>query len=114
MSTQIFNRDFQHPSDGWYNIEAKGSFPNARASLVQIIDDAACAAIVTAFNREADAPGFAGSSNPTDFTVIPAGDGGMAENAIELKPRRNHGLSGYDSPYAQTSRLRNTDFSNRL
>src|ERR1039458_7040085 len=28
--------------------------------------------------------------------------------------RRNHGLSGYDSPYAQTSRLRKYDFSNRL
>src|SRR5208282_3615584 len=28
--------------------------------------------------------------------------------------RRNHGLSGYDSSYAQTSRLRKYDFSNRL
>ena len=51
---------FQHPADGWYQIEAKGEHPNPRAGLVQVIDSAACAAIAGRFNAEAAAPGFAG------------------------------------------------------
>jgi phage I-like protein len=57
---QILNRDFQHPSDGWYQIEAKGEHPNKQAGLVQIIDDQACQSIVNRFNDEAAKPGFAG------------------------------------------------------
>lgn len=49
-----------HPTDGWYQIEAKGEHPNRRAGIVQIIDDTACASIAERFNREAAAPGFAG------------------------------------------------------
>jgi phage I-like protein len=60
MSTEILNRDFQHPADGWYNIEAAGEHPNARAGVVQVIDDTACKSIVNTFNREADKPGFPG------------------------------------------------------
>jgi hypothetical protein len=60
MNTPILNRDFQHPADGWYNIEAKGIHPNARARLVQVIDDPACQSIVNRFNADAAKPGFAG------------------------------------------------------
>jgi hypothetical protein len=60
MNIRILNRDFQHPADGWYQIEAIGTHPNARANLVQIIDAEACEAMAAAFNREAAAPGFAG------------------------------------------------------
>ncbi len=62
MKVSILNRanDFEHPVDGWYQIEAKGRHPNARAGVVQIVDDEACAAIAAAFNREARAPGFPG------------------------------------------------------
>ena len=62
MNTSILNREnnFQHPSDGWYNIEAKGEHPNKRAGVVQVIDDAACFAITAAFNSQASAPGYPG------------------------------------------------------
>jgi Mu-like prophage I protein len=60
MSVKILNRDFQHPPDGWYQIECKGEHPNARAGVLQIIDDTACQSIVNRFNVEADKAGFAG------------------------------------------------------
>jgi hypothetical protein len=60
MNTRILNRDFLHPDDGWYQIEAKGEHPNRRAGIIQIIDDKACESIVNRFNAEAAKPGFAG------------------------------------------------------
>ena len=51
----ILNRAFQHPTDGWYQIETPGNHPNAEAGVVQVIDDAAVTSIVNRFNREADA-----------------------------------------------------------
>jgi hypothetical protein len=60
MNTSILNRCFQHPEDGWYQIEAKGEHPNRRAGIVQVVDDVACASIAERFNAEAAAPGFAG------------------------------------------------------
>jgi len=56
MSAPIFNRaDFEHPADGWYQIEPKGTHPNGNADAVQVIDEAACIAIVNRFNADADA-----------------------------------------------------------
>jgi phage I-like protein len=60
MNIPILNRDFQHPADAWYQIEARGEHPNRRAGIVQVIDDPACQAIVNRFNTEAAQPGFAG------------------------------------------------------
>jgi hypothetical protein len=60
MNTPILNRDFTHPADGWYQIEAKGEHPNQSAYVIQVIDDEACAAMTAAFNREAGQPGFPG------------------------------------------------------
>lgn len=53
MNLTILNREFQHPSDGWYQIEAKGEHANRAAGVVQMIDDEATAAIVNRFNQEA-------------------------------------------------------------
>lgn len=55
MNSQILNRDFAHPSDGWYQIEAKGNHPNRAAGVVQVIDDAAAQSIVNKFNADAKA-----------------------------------------------------------
>jgi hypothetical protein len=55
MSTPIFNREFQHPADGWYQIEAKGEHPNDAAGVVQVIDDTAIESIVDSFNADAKA-----------------------------------------------------------
>jgi len=55
MSTPIFNREFQHPADGWYQIEAKGEHPNSGAGVVQVIDDTAVKSIVDSFNADAKA-----------------------------------------------------------
>jgi phage I-like protein len=55
MNPKILNRDFQHPTDGWYQIEVKGNHPNRAAGVVQVIDDEACVAIVNRFNADAEA-----------------------------------------------------------
>jgi phage I-like protein len=60
MNALILNRDFQHPSDGWYMIEPLGETPNPDHKLVQVIDAAAAGSITNRFNSEADKPGFAG------------------------------------------------------
>lgn len=60
MNATILNREFQHPADGWYQIEPKGEHPNRRAQIVQVIDDQAVEEIVNRFNAEADKPGFPG------------------------------------------------------
>jgi hypothetical protein len=53
MNTTILNRDFQHPADGWYQIEPKGDHPNRSAGIVQIIDEEAICSIVNRFNGDA-------------------------------------------------------------
>lgn len=55
MNAKILNKDFQHPADGWYQIEAKGDHPNKAAGVVQVIDEAATDSIVNRFNQEAKA-----------------------------------------------------------
>ena len=61
MNPLILNRDFQHPADGWYDIEVPGNHPNKRAGIIQVIDARAVESIVDNFNHEADAaPNFAG------------------------------------------------------
>lgn len=56
----ILNREFKHPSDGWYQIEPKGMHPNARAGVVQVIDEKASVAITNRFNAGASAEDFPG------------------------------------------------------
>ena len=52
----IFNREeFQHPEDGWYQIESKGRHPNREAGIVQVIDEEAATSIVNRFNTAAEA-----------------------------------------------------------
>jgi len=53
MNTPILNRNFQHPTDGWYHIEPSGEHPNTRSGVVQVIDQAACESIVNRFNAAA-------------------------------------------------------------
>ena len=55
MKPTILNREFQHPADGWYQIEPKGEHPNRPAGIVQVIDDEAATAIVNRFNADAAA-----------------------------------------------------------
>jgi phage I-like protein len=56
--TPVFNRDFEHPADGWYMIEPKGEHPNARANVIQVIDEIAADTIVNHFNDQG--PNFPG------------------------------------------------------
>ena len=55
MNTPIFNRAFQHPADGWYQIEAKGDHPNDAAGVVQVIDGKSADAVASDFNAKAAA-----------------------------------------------------------
>ena len=53
MNLTILNREFLHPTDGWYHVEAKGEHPNPAAGVVQVIDDEAAQSIVNRFNADA-------------------------------------------------------------
>lgn len=55
MPTSILNRDFQHPTDGWYQIEALGEHPHAVTGVLEVIDAAAAHAIAERFNAAAAA-----------------------------------------------------------
>ena len=55
MNAAILNREFQHPADGWYQIEPMGRHPNRAAGVVQVIDEEAAASIVNRFNADAAA-----------------------------------------------------------
>jgi phage I-like protein len=60
----ISNRDpagkFTLPSDGWIQIAPKGEFPHPESGLVQVLDDAACTAILNRFAKESSQPNFPG------------------------------------------------------
>lgn len=60
MRASILNRDFVHPTDGWYHIEPKGEHLNREAGVVQVIDDEALRSMVNRFQEEASKPNFAG------------------------------------------------------
>jgi uncharacterized Zn finger protein (UPF0148 family) len=53
MLSLILNRDFQHPADGWYQIEARGEHPHGGSGLIQVIDSVSAASIVERFNADA-------------------------------------------------------------
>jgi phage I-like protein len=55
MNASILNRDFTHPTDGWYMIEPKGEHPKPSRGIIQVIDDPAAESIVNRFNDDADA-----------------------------------------------------------
>ena len=54
MKTTILNREFQHPTDGWYQIETPGEHLNEKSGVLQVIDSIAVNSIVNRFNQEAD------------------------------------------------------------
>src|ERR1035437_4285934 len=60
MNYLILNREFQMAADGWYQIAPLGEFPHAQAGVVQVVDQAACEAMVNAFRQAAGAEHFAG------------------------------------------------------
>ena len=55
LNRPILNRNFQHPADGWYQLEAKGEHPARDRGIIQVIDDTAIQSIVNRFNADADA-----------------------------------------------------------
>ena len=54
MNASILNREFRHPTDGWYHIEPMGEHPNREFGVVQVVDADAVRGIVNRFNTEAD------------------------------------------------------------
>ena len=59
MMTPLFNREFQVPADGFYQLVPKGEFPHP-SGVVQVIDDPACAAMLLRFLQESAEANFAG------------------------------------------------------
>ena len=62
MSALLLNRDggFVMPADGWYQLAPLGEFAHAGAGVVQVVDPAACDAMVRRFAEESGAANFAG------------------------------------------------------
>lgn len=60
MNSPVLNRDFQHPADGWYQIEPAGEHFNARANAVQVIDGVALASMSNRFADAKKTPNFPG------------------------------------------------------
>lgn len=61
MNTLILNRDsFSLPEDGWYQVAPLGEFPHGPAGVMQVVDKAACDAMVNAFGRESEKANFPG------------------------------------------------------
>ncbi len=52
MGGVLLNREFRLPDDGWFQIAPLGEFAHAEASVVQVVDEAACRAMAAA--SEAD------------------------------------------------------------
>jgi len=53
----ILNRNFELPEDGWYQLAPLGEFPHAAAGITQIIDEAACGQMVSAFETVKNSSG---------------------------------------------------------
>ena len=57
----ILNRNFELPSDGWYQRAPLGEFPHSGAGISQVIDAAACSQMVAAFeNAKSQSDNFPG------------------------------------------------------
>jgi phage I-like protein len=57
----ILNRNFELPADGWHQLAPLGEFPHAAAGITQVIDEAACRLMVSAFeNARAVSSNFPG------------------------------------------------------
>lgn len=53
MNCTILNREFRHPTDGWYQVEARGYHPLGDGrKIVQVIDPQAIASIANRFNAD--------------------------------------------------------------
>ncbi len=104
MKSSILNRDaaggFQHPADGWYQIEAKGFHPAIAGDgtkVVQVIDDQCIQSCVNRFNADSDARKFR--------------HGG--EMIVDREHLR-HTPNGDSSALAWTNRLRTTPDGNGI
>ena len=53
----ILNRNFELPEDGWYQLAPLGEFPHAAAGVTQVIDEAACHQMVSAFETVKNSSG---------------------------------------------------------
>jgi phage I-like protein len=92
----ILNRNFELPEDGWYQLAPLGEFPHAAAGVTQVIDEAACARMVTAFeNARAAAGNFPGLLIDFDHFSLDAAKHSEAAGWItDLKSMPNSTGSG--------------------
>lgn len=92
--TPIFNRDFQHPDDGWYMIEPKGEFPNEAAGVVQVIDDEAVRNMAARFAEDSKTPNWPGMLIDRDHLSHNQGDETRAYGWLTEVQPRSTGLFG--------------------
>lgn len=87
----LLNREFQAPSDGWYQVVPRGEFPHA-SGAIQIIDVQAITAMLNRFTRDATAPGFGGVLVDYDHFSLDTDKSSEAAGWITALQNRADGL----------------------
>ncbi|MDD3276736.1 MAG: phage protease [Kiritimatiellales bacterium] len=100
----ILNRNFELPADGWYQLAPLGEFPHAAAGVTQVIDEAACARMVSAFETVKNASGnFPGLLIDFDHFSLDAAKHSEAAGWITdlkfISPTSNSSLATTHNPH---------------
>ena len=74
MSALFLNRDsFSVPENGWYQLAPLGEFVHGASGVMQVVDAAACDAMVSRFGEDAEENNFAGLLIDFDHFSLDAG-----------------------------------------
>lgn len=90
----LLNREFRLPQDGWFQVAPKGEHPHAAHGVTQVVDDAACSAMVRSFDsiRNARGESFGGLLVDFDHFSLDTGKPSEAAGWIVALENRADGL----------------------
>jgi hypothetical protein len=90
MSALILNREtFSLPQDGWYQLAPLGEFAHGASGAMQVVDAAACEAMVSRFGEDAEGSNFAGLLIDFDHFSLDAGSRSEAAGWITALEARS-------------------------
>jgi phage I-like protein len=90
MNTLLLNRDFKLPDDGWFHVVPLGEYPHRQGKVVQVLDNKATEAIVTAFKLESSKENYPGILVDFDhFSSVATQSSKAAGWITELQNREN-------------------------
>jgi hypothetical protein len=89
----LLSKDFTLPADGWYQLTPEGEFLHKPTGILQVVDTAACEAIVSDFTARAAAPDFGGVLVDYDhFSMDPERPSEAAGWIMETQHRPGSGV----------------------